>query len=350
MAAVGTTHEKFAEKNGIDSAVADLTEADFGRRDIRLAEHEMPGLMALRRQYSEAKPLHGARISGSLHMTIQTAVLIETLVEGTAPRSAGRPATSSPPRTTRPRRSSWARTGPPRSPRESPASPGRARRWRSTRWCAEQMLAWRDSDTRGPNMILDDGGDATMLVHKGVEFEKAGVVPTTELDDPAEYQVVLETLRRSLADYLQHWDGSRRRASRASPRRPRRMLRPPVRVLQRGQAALPGELRQRLGHQVEVRQQVRLPPLADRRHQPRRRRAALRARRPSSAASVTSARARPSRCGARAPGRPSPRPTPSARSRRSWRATTSTPSRTSSSSPTSSSRLPATRTSSPSTT
>ncbi|HEY2193795.1 MAG TPA: adenosylhomocysteinase, partial [Actinomycetospora sp.] len=79
MAAVGTTHEKYAEKNGIDYAVADLGEADFGRREIRLAEHEMPGLMALRREYSEAKPLHGARISGSLHMTVQTAVLIETL-------------------------------------------------------------------------------------------------------------------------------------------------------------------------------------------------------------------------------------------------------------------------------
>ena len=80
-AAVGTTHEKYAEKNGIDFAVADLSLADFGRREIRLAEHEMPGLMGLRREYSEAKPLHGARISGSLHMTIQTAVLIETLVE-----------------------------------------------------------------------------------------------------------------------------------------------------------------------------------------------------------------------------------------------------------------------------
>ena len=79
--AVGTANQKYAEKNGIDFAVADLAEADFGRREIRLAEHEMPGLMALRREYSEAKPLHGARISGSLHMTVQTAVLIETLVE-----------------------------------------------------------------------------------------------------------------------------------------------------------------------------------------------------------------------------------------------------------------------------
>src|SRR6202012_2874793 len=81
MAAVGTTHEKYAEKNGIEFAVANLDEADFGRREIRLAEHEMPGLMTLRREYSEVKPLQGARISGSLHMTVQTAVLIETLVE-----------------------------------------------------------------------------------------------------------------------------------------------------------------------------------------------------------------------------------------------------------------------------
>ena len=204
MAAVGTTHEKFAEKNGIDFAVADLTEADFGRREIRLAEHEMPGLMALRREYSEAKPLHGARISGSLHMTIQTAVLIETLVElGAEVRWASCNIFS-----TQDHAAAAVVVGPHGTPEEPKGISCFA--WKGETleeywWCAEQMLAWRDSDTRGPNMILDDGGDATMLVHKGVEFEKAGVVPTTELDDPAEYQVVLETLRRSLADDPQHW-------------------------------------------------------------------------------------------------------------------------------------------------
>jgi len=204
MAAVGTTHQKYAEKNGIDYAVADLTEADFGRREIRLAEHEMPGLMALRREYSEAKPLHGARISGSLHMTIQTAVLIETLVElGAEVRWASCNIFS-----TQDHAAAAVVVGPHGTPEEPKGISCFA--WKGETleeywWCAEQMLAWRDSDTRGPNMILDDGGDATMLVHKGVEFEKAGVVPTTELDDPAEYQVVLETLRRSLADDPQHW-------------------------------------------------------------------------------------------------------------------------------------------------
>jgi adenosylhomocysteinase len=204
MAAVGTTHEKFAEKNGIDFAVADLGEADFGRREIRLAEHEMPGLMALRREYSEAKPLHGARISGSLHMTIQTAVLIETLVElGAEVRWASCNIFS-----TQDHAAAAVVVGPHGTPEEPKGVACFAWKGESLEeywWCAEQMLAWRNSDTRGPNMILDDGGDATMLVHKGVEFEKAGVVPTTELDDPAEYQVVLETLRRSLADDPQHW-------------------------------------------------------------------------------------------------------------------------------------------------
>jgi adenosylhomocysteinase len=204
MAAVGTTHEKFAEKNGIDFAVADLREADFGRREIRLAEHEMPGLMALRREYSEAKPLHGARISGSLHMTIQTAVLIETLVElGAEVRWASCNIFS-----TQDHAAAAVVVGPHGTPEEPKGVACFAWKGESLEeywWCAEQMLAWRNSDTRGPNMILDDGGDATMLVHKGVEFEKAGVVPTTELDDPAEYQVVLETLRRSLADDPQHW-------------------------------------------------------------------------------------------------------------------------------------------------
>ncbi|MDT7741309.1 MAG: adenosylhomocysteinase, partial [Actinomycetota bacterium] len=204
MAAVGTTHEKFAEKNGIDFAVADLREADFGRREIRLAEHEMPGLMALRREYSEAKPLHGARISGSLHMTIQTAVLIETLVElGAEVRWASCNIFS-----TQDHAAAAVVVGPHGTPEEPKGVSCFAWKGESLEeywWCAEQMMTWVDADTRGPNMILDDGGDATMLVHKGVEFEKAGVVPTTELDDPAEYQVVLETLRRSLEADSQHW-------------------------------------------------------------------------------------------------------------------------------------------------
>ncbi len=118
-------------RNGIDFKVADLSLAEFGRKEIRLAEHEMPGLMTLRREYAEVQPLKGARVSGSLHMTVQTAVLIETLTS-LAPRCAGRAATSSPPRTTRPRPSSSDPTAPPRSPRASRCSRGRARPSRST--------------------------------------------------------------------------------------------------------------------------------------------------------------------------------------------------------------------------
>ncbi len=204
MAAVGTTHQKYAEKNGVEFAVADLDQADFGRREIRLAEHEMPGLMTLRREYSEVKPLQGARISGSLHMTVQTAVLIETLVElGAEVRWASCNIFS-----TQDHAAAAVVVGPHGTvdaPQGIPCFAWKGESLEEYWWCAEQMMTWADADTRGPNMILDDGGDATMLVHKGVEFEKAGVVPTTELDDPAEYQVVLETLRRSLEADSQHW-------------------------------------------------------------------------------------------------------------------------------------------------
>ncbi|PVZ14894.1 adenosylhomocysteinase [Actinomycetospora cinnamomea] len=202
--AVGTVNDKYTERNGIDFAVADLSEADFGRREIRLAEHEMPGLMALRREYAEAKPLHGARVSGSLHMTVQTAVLIETLVElGAEVRWASCNIFS-----TQDHAAAAVVVGPhgtPENPQGIACFAWKGETLEEYWWCMEQMLAWRDSDTRGPNMILDDGGDATMLVHKGVEFEKAGVVPSATDDDPAEYQVVLATLRRSLEEDPQHW-------------------------------------------------------------------------------------------------------------------------------------------------
>jgi adenosylhomocysteinase len=204
MAAVGTTHEKYAEKNGIEFAVADLELADFGRREIRLAEHEMPGLMTLRREYSEARPLHGARISGSLHMTVQTAVLIETLVElGAEVRWASCNIFS-----TQDHAAAAVVVGPHgtvEAPQGVPCFAWKGESLEEYWWCAEQMMTWVDADSRGPNMILDDGGDATMLVHKGVEFEKAGVVPSVTAEDPAEYQVVLETLRRSLEADPQHW-------------------------------------------------------------------------------------------------------------------------------------------------
>ena len=154
----------------------------------------MPGLIAMREEYGDSKPLSGARITGSLHMTIQTAVLIETLTALGA-TFAGRPATSSYPgpcrgRGCRPER--FAR-GPAGDPRVRLEGRDLEEYW----WCTEQVLDWPEG---GPNMILDDGGDATLLVHKGAEFEKAGVVPSSDESDSEEYRVILHTLRESLAN------------------------------------------------------------------------------------------------------------------------------------------------------
>src|SRR6195952_3716364 len=164
-------------RNGIDFKVADLSLAEFGRKEIRLAEHEMPGLMSLRREYADVQPLKGARVSGSLHMTIQTAVLIETLVSlGAEVRWASCNIFS-----TQDHAAAATVVGPHgtvEAPQGVPVFAWKGASLEDYWWCAEQMMTWVDADSRGPNMILDDGGDATMLVHKGVEFEKAGVVPT----------------------------------------------------------------------------------------------------------------------------------------------------------------------------
>ena len=196
--------------NGVDFAVADLELAEFGRKEISLAEHEMPGLMALRREYAEVYPLRGARISGSLHMTVQTAVLIETLVAlGAQVRWASCNIFS-----TQDHAAAATVVGPYGTPDEPKGVPVFAWKGESLReywWCTEQMLTWPDgqeataSPGGGPNMILDDGGDATMLVLKGAQFEKAGVVPPTDEDDPEEYQVILEVLRASLAADATKW-------------------------------------------------------------------------------------------------------------------------------------------------
>ncbi|RZQ63605.1 adenosylhomocysteinase [Amycolatopsis suaedae] len=188
-------------RNGIDFAVADLGLAEFGRKEIRLAEHEMPGLMALRREYAEVYPLRGARVSGSLHMTVQTAVLIETLVAlGAEVRWASCNIFS-----TQDHAAAAVVVGPHGTPEEPKGIPCFA--WKGETleeywWCTEQMLTWQGA---GPNMILDDGGDATMLVHKGTEFEKAGVVPPAQDDDPEEWQVFLGLLKESLAADSGKW-------------------------------------------------------------------------------------------------------------------------------------------------
>ncbi|HEY6798874.1 MAG TPA: adenosylhomocysteinase [Kineosporiaceae bacterium] len=185
-----------------DFKVADLGLAELGRHEIRLAEHEMPGLMALRAEFGGIKPLTGARISGSLHMTVQTAVLIETLVAlGAQVRWASCNIFS-----TQDSAAAAVAVGPhgtPENPQGVPVFAWKGETLPEYWWCTEQVLLWPDG--AGPNMILDDGGDATLLVHKGVEFEAAGAVPAATADDPEEWAVILDTLRRSLEVDPKRW-------------------------------------------------------------------------------------------------------------------------------------------------
>jgi adenosylhomocysteinase len=177
----------------LDFKVADLSLAAFGRREIELAEHEMPGLMAMRAEFGASQPLAGARISGSLHMTIQTAVLIETLVAlgadvrwvscnifSTQDHAAAAVVVG--------------REGTPEEPAGVPVFAWKGESLEEYWWCTEQLLRWPDHD--GPTMILDDGGDATLLVHKGLEFERAGFVPAPETADSEEHRVILGVLER----------------------------------------------------------------------------------------------------------------------------------------------------------
>jgi adenosylhomocysteinase len=178
--------------------VADLSLAEFGRKEIRLAEHEMPGLMSVREEYARSQPLRGARITGSLHMTIQTAVLIETLVAlGAQVRWASCNIFS-----TQDHAAAAVAVGPHGTPDDPSGVPVFA--WKGETleeywWCTEQALTWPDDQT--PNMILDDGGDATLFVHKGAEYEAAGGVPAPGEDDPEEWRIILDRLRNSLADH-----------------------------------------------------------------------------------------------------------------------------------------------------
>src|SRR3954464_11787752 len=179
--------------------VKDLGLAEFGRKEIRLAEHEMPGLMALRARYKGKRPLAGAKVMGSLHMTVQTAVLIETLTElgadvrwvscnifppkDPAPAAVvvGRPETG----------------GTPQNPKGTPVYAWKGETLDEYWWCTSEALLWPDKS--GPTMIVDDGGDATLFVHKAYEFEKAGVVPEfDEANDPEEWGVILDTIRKEL--------------------------------------------------------------------------------------------------------------------------------------------------------
>ncbi|HUA42924.1 MAG TPA: adenosylhomocysteinase [Streptosporangiaceae bacterium] len=182
--------------------VADLSLADFGRREIRLAEHEMPGLMAVRAEFADSQPLAGARITGSLHMTIQTAVLIETLVAiGAQVRWASCNIFS-----TQDHAAAAVAVGPdgtPDDPRGIPVFAWKGETLPEYWWCTEQALTWPGET--GPSMLLDDGGDATLLVHKGAEFEAAGSVPAARDDDPEEWAVIVSLLARSLAETPGKW-------------------------------------------------------------------------------------------------------------------------------------------------
>ncbi len=186
----------------MDFKVADLTLADFGRTEITLAEHEMPGLMAMRERFGDSKPLAGAKIAGSLHMTVQTAVLIETLTAlGAEVRWASCNIFS-----TQDHAAAAIAVGPdgtPDNPQGVPVFAWKGETLAEYWWCTEQILTWPGGE--GPNMILDDGGDATMLVHLGVEYEKEGSVPAPESTDNLELREVLKVLTRTLGEAPTKW-------------------------------------------------------------------------------------------------------------------------------------------------
>jgi adenosylhomocysteinase len=183
--------------------VRDLELAEFGRKEIRLAEQEMPGLMAIRAEYNGKHPLKGAKIMGSLHMTVQTAVLIETLVDlGADVRWVSCNIFS-----TQDHAASAVVVGPNGTvdnPKGVPVFAWKGETLEEYWWCTEQALMWPDGS--GPNMLLDDGGDATLLVHKGAEFEKAGKIPAfDEANDPEEWGVIIELLRSEAAKNPGRW-------------------------------------------------------------------------------------------------------------------------------------------------
>jgi adenosylhomocysteinase len=185
-----------------DYKVADLSLAPWGRKELELAEVEMPGLMALRAEYGDSKPLAGARIAGSLHMTIQTGVLIETLVAlGADLRWVSCNIFS-----TQDHAAAAVVVGPEgtvEAPSGVPVYAWKGESLEEYWWCTEQLFKFAGG--RGPNMILDDGGDATLLVHKGTEYEKAGAVPDATDDDPEEWHVIVDVLKRSLAEAPTRW-------------------------------------------------------------------------------------------------------------------------------------------------
>ncbi|MGD8816916.1 MAG: adenosylhomocysteinase [Acidobacteriota bacterium] len=209
MEAVTTAVHPFdaaAEAERVPYKVADLSLADYGRKEIRLAEHEMPGLMETRRRYADAKPLAGAKVMGSLHMTIQTAVLIETLAElgadvrwvscnifSTQDHAAAAVVVGAP-----------ETGGTAENPRGIPVFAWKGETLEEYWWCTGEALLWPDGS--GPDLIVDDGGDATLVIHKGAQFEKDGAVPEFDADnEPEEWGVILDLLRQEMAKDPQRW-------------------------------------------------------------------------------------------------------------------------------------------------
>src|SRR6185295_5278678 len=190
-----TVNPAAARKGALDYKVADLKLAEWGRKELRLAEQEMPGLMAVRKEYGKSQPLKGQRIMGSLHMTIQTAVLIETLQAlGAEVRWCSCNIFS-----TQDHAAAAVVVGPegtPENPKGIPVFAWKGETLEEYWWCTEQALTWPDGQS--PNMILDDGGDATLFVHKGAEYEAAGAVPSPDTADNEEYAIILGVLQRSL--------------------------------------------------------------------------------------------------------------------------------------------------------
>src|SRR4051795_3339401 len=189
-------------RKAADFLVADLSLAEYGRKEIALAEHEMPGLMAMRREHGETQPLRGARVTGSLHMTVQTAVLIETLVAlGAEVRWASCNIFS-----TQDHAAAAVVVGPsgsPDDPRGVPVFAWKGESLEEYWWCTQQILQWPGE--AGANMILDDGGDATMLVHLGVKAEKEGKAPGVDSAQSVEQRVVFQVLNDALAADSNRW-------------------------------------------------------------------------------------------------------------------------------------------------
>jgi adenosylhomocysteinase len=193
-----TTQKMASGTGGLEFRVRDLALGELGRKEIRLAEHEMPGLMAVRAEYAATQPLKGFRVMGSLHMTVQTAVLIETLVElGADVRWCSCNIFST--QDSAAAAIALGRTGTPEAPKGTPVFAWKGETLEEYWWCTKQALTWPDGT--GPDLIVDDGGDATLLIHKGLEFEKAGRVPDFhEAKDAEEWRWVLHTIREAIKE------------------------------------------------------------------------------------------------------------------------------------------------------